>query len=212
MVKIFREIRGFLNRRKLTKNNSFNNTNQFGRNSIIGYTIWGKHSGCNSNSRVFYTNVGNYCQIAYNVDICPRSHIFTNFTINDSIYIKSRDSIMQNELPKDKYLVVIGHDVWIGCNSIILPGVTIGNGAIVAAGSVVVKSVPDYCIVGGNPAKVIKKRFNDKQIQKLEEINWYSWDLGMIISQKTMLEGIVDYSFDEFRKSYWKEKPFMKFK
>jgi len=212
MVNIFREIRSFINRRKLAKNNSFNNTNQFGHNSIIGNTNWGKYSTCNSNSRVFYTKVGNYCRIAYNVDICPRSHIHTNFTIIDSIYIKSRDAYMQNELPKDKYLVVIGHDVWIGCNSIILPGVTIGNGAIVAAGSVVVKSVPDYCIVGGNPAKVIKKRFNDKQIQKLEEINWYSWDLGMIISQKTMLEGIVDYSFDEFRKSYWKEKPFMKFK
>lgn len=70
----------------------------------------------------------------------------------------------------------IGNDVWIGCNSIIMRGVTIGDGAVVEAGSVVKEDVPPYTIVGGNPAKVIKKRFSNEIIEKLLEIRW--WDFG----------------------------------
>ncbi len=61
-------------------------------------------------------------------------------------------------------------------NAMIMPGVKIGEGAIVAAGSVVVKDVPPYTIVGGNPAKEIKKRFTDKEIQKLKEMRWFDWE------------------------------------
>ncbi len=70
----------------------------------------------------------------------------------------------------------IGNDVWIGSNSIIMGGVTIGSGAVIEAGSVVKEDVPPYTIVGGNPARVIKKRFSDEMIEKLLEIRW--WDFG----------------------------------
>ncbi|MEY9094429.1 CatB-related O-acetyltransferase [Paenibacillus sp. RC84] len=71
---------------------------------------------------------------------------------------------------------IIGNDSWIGMNAMIMPGVKIGEGAIVAAGSVVVKDVPPYTIVGGNPAKEIKKRFSDKEIEKLKEMRWFDWE------------------------------------
>ncbi len=76
--------------------------------------------------------------------------------------------------------VIIGNDVWIGLNTTILSGVTIGDGAIVAAGSIVTKNVEPYAIVGGNPAKVIKKRFSDETISKLLTIQWWNWEIDKI--------------------------------
>ena len=67
---------------------------------------------------------------------------------------------------------VIGNDVWLGYETIIMPGVKIGDGAIIAAKSVVVNDVPSYSIVGGNPARIMKQRFDDETIAKLKEISW----------------------------------------
>jgi len=75
---------------------------------------------------------------------------------------------------------VIGNDVWIGHDAAIMPGVTIGDGAIIATKSVVTKDVEPYTIVGGNPAKLIKKRFSDDTISKLLELKWWDWDIDKI--------------------------------
>lgn len=79
-----------------------------------------------------------------------------------------------SQLPK-KGDTVVGNDVWIGRESVIMPGVKIGDGAIVAAYSVVAKDVEPYCVVGGNPAKLIKKRFDDELVRLLLKFRW--WDL-----------------------------------
>lgn len=76
--------------------------------------------------------------------------------------------------------IIIGNDVWIGYDALIKNGVTIGNGAIVAARAVVINDVPAYSIVAGNPAKVVKMRFNDATIQKLEKLAWWDWDIEKI--------------------------------
>lgn len=81
----------------------------------------------------------------------------------------------ENEF-KNKTRIVIGNDVWIGNRAIVMRGVTIGDGAVVGAGAVVTKNVEPYTIVGGVPAKVIRRRFSDKVIEKLEVIKW--WDYG----------------------------------
>ncbi len=72
--------------------------------------------------------------------------------------------------------ILIGNDVWIGANVLIMPGVKIGNGVIIGAGAVVIKDIPDYAIAVGIPAKVIKYRFNDQQIKLLNEVQWWNWD------------------------------------
>lgn len=72
--------------------------------------------------------------------------------------------------------IVIGNDVWIGYEVVILSGVTIGDGAIIGSRAVVTKDVEPYSIVGGVPAKPIRKRFDDETIQKLENIRWWNWD------------------------------------
>jgi virginiamycin A acetyltransferase len=75
---------------------------------------------------------------------------------------------------------VIGNDVWIGYEAVVMPGVTVGDGAIIAAKSVVVGDVPPYAIVGGNPAKLIRQRFGDEVVEALLAIAWWDWDIGKI--------------------------------
>lgn len=76
--------------------------------------------------------------------------------------------------------IIIGNDVWLGYDSLIKNGVSIGDGAIIAARAVVVKDVPPYSIVAGNPAKVVKKRFDDATINRLLHIAWWNWDIEKI--------------------------------
>ena len=76
--------------------------------------------------------------------------------------------------------IVIGNDVWIGYEAVIMAGVRIGNGAIIATRAVVTKDVPPYTIVGGIPAKPIRKRFTDYTIQKLEALQWWNWSFEKI--------------------------------
>lgn len=72
--------------------------------------------------------------------------------------------------------IVIGNDVWIGYEAVILSGVTIGDGAVIGSRAVVTKDVPPYTIVGGVPAKFIRRRFDDAAIEKLEALRWWDWD------------------------------------
>lgn len=81
----------------------------------------------------------------------------------------------QNSPLRDNGAVTIGNDVWIGANVILLPGVTIGDGAVIAAGAVVTKDVEPYAVVGGVPARLIKYRFSEEKIRLLEEIKWWEW-------------------------------------
>ncbi len=74
----------------------------------------------------------------------------------------------------------IGNDVWIGYSSVIMPGVSIGDGAIIATNSTVVKDVEPYSIVGGNPAKEIKKRFSKSETDRLLKLEWWHWDIEKI--------------------------------
>jgi virginiamycin A acetyltransferase len=72
---------------------------------------------------------------------------------------------------------VVGNDVWLGYRATVMPGVTIGDGAIVAAASVVTRDVPPYAIVGGNPAAVIRQRFDDATVARLLALRWWDWDV-----------------------------------
>ena len=84
---------------------------------------------------------------------------------------------------------MVGNDVWIGQNVTVLPGVHIGDGAIVGANSVVSKDVPPYHIVGGNPAKIIRKRFDDAAIACLLRVKWWDWPAEKITENLALLCG-----------------------
>jgi len=92
--------------------------------------------------------------------------------------------------------IVIGNDVWIGYEAVMMPGVQVGDGAIIAAKSVVVSDVSPYTIVGGNPAKQIRQRFEDEVIRALLEVAWWNWDIQKITRN---LEKIVAADIEALR-------------
>ena len=106
-----------------------------------------------------------------------------NVFANDLPRLSLNGSIVKR-VPKINGAVTIGNDVWIGANVVILPSINIGNGAILAAGAIVTRDVPDYAIVGGVPAKVLRFRFSQDEINSLNEIQWWNWSDEKILENR----------------------------
>jgi len=88
---------------------------------------------------------------------------------------------------------VVANDVWFGHRTMVLPGVRIGNGAIIASGSVVVDDIPDYSIAGGNPARVIRHRYSDEDVSRLLALAWWDWPTEHITEHiRTIMSGSID--------------------
>lgn len=126
--------------------------------------------------------IGKFCCIASDVKFIMnggnhRTDWFTNYPF--PVFGNGWESVMPNEWPY-KGDTCIGNDVWIGYGATLMPGVQIGDGAIVAAQSVVTRSVEPYSVVGGNPARLIRKRFDEATIEALLEIQWWNWDIETI--------------------------------
>jgi acetyltransferase-like isoleucine patch superfamily enzyme len=159
--------------------------------AILGRTILSRvcmgnfsYVACDSSLR--NVDVGNFCSIGPHVQIGLKRHPSRTFVstypgfysnYNEGCPLSFRENkIFDDSVPKTS----IGNDVWIGSNVIIPGGIRIGTGAIVAAGSVVVKDVLPYAVVGGNPAKFIRYRFSDEQIEILLASEWWNWSIDKI--------------------------------
>ncbi|ASP28138.1 acetyltransferase [Spiroplasma corruscae] len=123
-----------------------------------------------------WLRIGNYCAIADDVKFLMnganhRIETLSTFPFELFKEFEHKISIKNNKEYKD---TIVGHDVWIGNNVMVLPGIEIGNGSIIGAGSVVTKDVKPYSIVAGNPAKFIRMRIDDEKINYLENLKW--WD------------------------------------
>jgi virginiamycin A acetyltransferase len=106
-----------------------------------------------------------------------------------AIFGSGWDKAMEGRQYPYKGDLVIGNDVWIGYNSTLMAGITVGDGAIIAANSTVTKDIEPYSIIGGNPAKLIRKRFDDDTIAKLLELKWWDWDIKKITANVNNLTG-----------------------
>ena len=127
--------------------------------------------------------IGKFCMIASGVKFIMNgaNHLTDSLsTYPFAIFGKEWENAMQGKSYPIKGDIVIGNDVWIGHNATIMAGVKIGDGAIIATNSTVVKDVEPYAIVGGNPASEIKKRFQKSIIEKLLELKWWDWDIEKI--------------------------------
>ena len=133
---------------------------------VTSDVIIGDYSYVNCNSSIENCVIGKYCSISSGVYINPHEHAI-DFRSTHPFCDRGREKQPQ---------VVIGNDVLISLNCIILKGVTIGNGAVIAAGAVVTKNVLPYEIVGGVPAKHIGWRFDEEERQRLQELEWWNFD------------------------------------
>ncbi|WP_352629335.1 CatB-related O-acetyltransferase [Mesorhizobium sp. M0496] len=132
--------------------------------------------------------IGAFCAFAREVIfICQANHpteTASNFGLQDQI-LGTKTSM---EYLRTKGPIVIGNDVWVGARATIMSGVTIGDGAVVAACSVVTKDVPPYAIVAGNPARVIKYRFSEDTIAAMLKIRWWDWPIERIKHEKAAFD------------------------
>lgn len=173
------------------------------RSNIIRLNL-GKYSYLGSNSSVMDTVIGNYCSVASYCAIGGDSHP-TNFVSTSPIFYGQKSSLKKTwpETQKNDYIqsqVIIGNDVWVGEKCFIKGGVTIGNGAVIGAHSVVTKDVPDYAIAVGSPAKVIKNRFDPDMIEKLLEIKWWNFSEAEIKKYAHLFNNPIEF-IKEYTKS-----------
>ena len=153
----------------------------FGNNHIQNSTI-SKYSYVAFNTIIRNCKIGRYCSIGPNVVIGFGDHKTTSLSTHPSIFLNIEQFKTDlNQRDNDTFReVTIRNDVWIGANVYIRNGITIGNGAVVAAGSIVIHDVPDFAIVGGVPAILIKYRFNEETIMKINDSKWWEKDIEQL--------------------------------
>lgn len=136
-------------------------------------------------------HIGKFCQFADGVQFITASanHRYDGFSSFPFAIFGGGDMAGRPSMPGPGPDTVIGHDVWIGQGARILPGARIGSGVIVGAGAVVSGQVPDYAIVSGNPARVVRMRFDPDTIAALLEIAWWNWPIDRILDSEAAICG-----------------------
>lgn len=136
--------------------------------------------------------IGKFCMIASGVTFIMNGANHLSRSISSypfAVFGNGWEQAMEGKSYPIKGDTIVGNDVWIGYGATIMPGVKIGDGAIIASNSTVTKDVPPYTVFGGNPAKEISKRFSDEKIQKLLSIQWWDWPIEKITKNVQALTG-----------------------
>ncbi len=160
---------------------TFGRYTEVGERTIVAESTMDDYSYVVNDSNIIYTTIGKFCSIAAMTRINPGNHPMhratqAHFTYRSSAYFEGETDDVAFFDWRRAHHVTLGHDVWIGHGAIILPGRTIGTGAVVAGGAVVTRDVEPYTIVGGTPAKVIKRRLDVRTSDRMMALAWWDWD------------------------------------
>ncbi len=174
-------IHGFKAHRKsfVDRNSYFEGYNFVHEQAIISNSTIGLFTYVNG--KVSNCQIGRFCSIGTSCIIGLRIHPTHWASTHPVFYSTKKQSgytFSEDDYFEENKLITIGNDVWIGTNAIVLDGVKIGDGAIVASGATVVKDVEPYAIVGGVPAKIIRSRYDSETIAKLLKLQWWNWPLA----------------------------------
>lgn len=177
------------------KNSTINKTSSIAAGTQFVNSDMGRYSFCGYDCIIIDTSIGSFCSISGNCEIGGASHSI-EWVSTSPVFNENKDQI-KKKYSYHKYNTSkhtkIGNDVWIGSKCLIKAGVTIGDGAVIGMGSVVTKDIPPYEIWGGNPAKLIRKRFNENVIIKLLEIKWWEFDEEKLILYAKYFNNITKF-------------------
>jgi len=211
LKRIFFRIKYYKLNVKIMPGVKMNFGNKFEGDNVIGNGTWlysssiGRATYIAGNSKINGTQIGRFCSIGENVRTCLGLHPSTGFVSTHPAFFSVKKqagftfvkkSIFEEHKYADNaknFYAIIGNDVWIGNNVTIMDGITIGDGAIIAAGSIVTKNVEPYNIVAGIPARVIKKRFTDDQINFLQQEKWWNKDWMYLQKVSYLFKSIEDF-------------------
>jgi acetyltransferase-like isoleucine patch superfamily enzyme len=182
---------------------SFEGKNKIYPNSRVYASCIGRGSYVGPNSALPRTKIGRYCSIGPEVLVLAGTHpLDERMSTHPCFYSlvkqagftyaeeQSYDEFLFSD-PERKYYVEIGSDVWIGARVIIVGGVRIGHGAVIAAGSVVTKDVPDYAVVGGVPAKQLRLRFEEDVCRRYLEERWWENDEDWVLEHLEQFQKVL---------------------
>jgi len=165
-------------------NCQFSKDNIIYSHSILANVSIGNFTYIGGNCQINNSKIGHFCSIASDCRIGIGIHPTNLVSMHPALYSnqnKSWNLSIDNNFSFEEHKQInIGNDVWIGIKAIIVDGISIGDGAVIAAGAVVTKDVPPFAIVGGVPAKIIKYRFTQNFINMLQKIEWWNWELDKI--------------------------------
>lgn len=177
---------------------------EVGRGTQMTDSQMGDYSYVCEWGHVIWTTIGKFTNIANAVRINPGNHPTWRACQHHALYRAAAYGLGEDESDffewRKDHWVTIGHDVWIGHGVTITAGVTVGDGAVIGAGAVVTKNVAPYTIVGGVPAKPIRRRFSEAQGEALQQIAWWDWsheDFGAALGDFRELS--VDAFIDKYR-------------
>ena len=176
---------------------------EVGRGTVMRESAMGDFSYITQDCHVVWTTIGKFCSIANSTRLNPGNHPTWRALQHHSIYRAAQYDLGEDdaeffEWRKDHW-VTIGHDVWIGHGSTVTAGVTVGTGAVIGAGAVVNKDVAPYMVVGGVPAKPLKRRFSEVQAEALLAIAPWDWSHEKM---RACLTDFRDLDIDAFIKAH----------
>lgn len=172
---------------------------EVGRRTQMKASTLGDYSYITEDGHVMATRIGKFCSIANGVRLNPGNHPTWRASQHHAFYRSAAYELGEDDSEffdwRQSNPVTIGHDVWIGHGVTVTAGVTIGTGAAIGAGAVVTKDVAPYTIVGGVPARVLKRRFTPEQGEALMDIAWWDWSHEQL---RRALDDIRQLSIDDF--------------